>query len=308
LIYWREFIIIIYHKEEGFFVAIESVYFVRVIPAKNLFCALHFEENRMRRTGFTLIELLVVIAIIALLLSILMPALHLVKEQGQRATCLSNLRQLMIAWIMYADSNDDKLVNGDTGEYPNIHKNETPWVLTDWRTGMTESEKQEAIHDGALWSYCNSMKIYKCPTVNKAIRTTGTVEKVFRTYAVVDSMNCKDWSTMGVDMIKKRLEIPEPTYRIVFLDDGGTSPAALGGWTVYVQEEKWWDPPPVRHGDGTTFSFADGHSEYHKWEDSRTIKFGTLIPPRAQSEEQSGNVDIRWAAIAAWGKAGRRSD
>jgi prepilin-type N-terminal cleavage/methylation domain-containing protein/prepilin-type processing-associated H-X9-DG protein len=261
----------------------------------------------MRRTGFTLIELLVVIAIIALLLSILMPALHRVKEQSQRTTCLSNLRQLTLAWIMYADNNDDNLVNGDTGEYPGLHTNETPWVLTDWRSGMTESEKKDAIQNGALWSYCNNMKLYKCPTVNRVVRSQ-TEEKVFRTYAVADSMNCKNWPNMGVDMIKKRIDIPEPAYRIVFLDDGGTSPAAMGGWTVYVQEERWWDPPPVRHGDGTTFSFADGHSDYHKWEDSRTIEFGSRIPPTYNSSDQPGNVDIRWAAIAVWGKVARRSD
>jgi prepilin-type N-terminal cleavage/methylation domain-containing protein len=55
------------------------------------------------RRGFTLIELLVVIAIIAVLMAILLPALNRVKEQGKRAVCLSNLRQLTMAWIMYAD-------------------------------------------------------------------------------------------------------------------------------------------------------------------------------------------------------------
>jgi prepilin-type processing-associated H-X9-DG protein len=120
-------------------------------------------------------------------------------------------------------------------------------------------------------------------------------------------MNCTNALDMeGVNMIKKRMQIPHPTYRVVFLDDGGTSPAAKGGWTVYIQQEKWWDPPPVRHGDGTNFSFVDGHSEYHKWEDPRTIEFGKKIPPSAQSPVQDGNVDIRWAAIAVWGKAGRQ--
>jgi len=91
-----------------------------------------------RKIGFTLIELLVVIAIIAVLMAILMPALNRVREQGKRSTCLSNLKQLTLAWIMYADENDDNLVNGDTGEY-SIHQNETPWVLADWRSGMTGS-------------------------------------------------------------------------------------------------------------------------------------------------------------------------
>ncbi|HUT44674.1 MAG TPA: type II secretion system protein, partial [Sedimentisphaerales bacterium] len=63
--------------------------------------------------AFTLIELLVVIAIIAILMAILMPALNRVKEQGKRAVCLGNMKQLTLTWIMYADDNDDKLVNGE---------------------------------------------------------------------------------------------------------------------------------------------------------------------------------------------------
>jgi prepilin-type N-terminal cleavage/methylation domain-containing protein/prepilin-type processing-associated H-X9-DG protein len=256
-----------------------------------------------KNTGFTLIELLVVIAIIAVLMAILMPALNRAREQGRRSTCLSNLKQLTLAWIMYADENDDNLINGDTGEY-GIHQNETPWVLADWRSGMTEEAKRDAILNGAMWPYVKTLSIYKCPTVNKIVRS-GTQEKMFRTYSVSDSMNCKDWPNMGAEMYKKRMEIENPAYRIVFLDDGGTITSALGGWTVYVKQEQWWDPPPVRHGDGTTFSFADGHSEYHKWRDPRTIEFGKQVPPTAFSGTQAGNEDLRWAALAMWGKAAR---
>jgi prepilin-type N-terminal cleavage/methylation domain-containing protein len=81
-----------------------------------------------KKRAFTLIELLVVIAIIALLMAILMPALQAGKEQGARATCLNNLKQLTTAWIMYADANDDKIVNGAAG-YPNRPWGyENPWV------------------------------------------------------------------------------------------------------------------------------------------------------------------------------------
>ncbi len=222
-------------------------------------------RNLSNGAGFTLIELLVVIAIIAVLMAILMPALNRTKEQGKRATCLSNLKQLTLAWIMYADENDDNLINGDTGEY-SIHQNETPWVLRDWFSGMTVEQKTDAILNGALWPYVKTLKLYKCPTVNKIVRG-GTQEEILRTYSVSDSMNCKGWTNRsdmpGSVMIKKRMKIPNPAYRIVFLDDGGTITSALGGWTVYVKEERWWDPPPVRHGDGSTFSFADGHSDYH---------------------------------------------
>jgi prepilin-type N-terminal cleavage/methylation domain-containing protein/prepilin-type processing-associated H-X9-DG protein len=253
-----------------------------------------------KKAGFTLIELLVVIAIIAVLMAILMPALNRAREQGMRSTCLSNLKQLTLAWIMYADEHDDHLVNGDTGEY-GIHPDQDPWVLRDWSANMSVEQKKDAIMNGALWPYTKELRLYKCPTVHKIIRSR-TQEEILRTYSVADSMNCKDWPSMNAKMIKKRLDIPNPAYRIVFLDDGGTTPSALGGWTVYVREERWWDPPPVRHGDGTTFSFADGHSEYKKWKDPRTIKFGKRVPPTAFSEVQAGNEDIHWAAVAMWGK------
>lgn len=261
-----------------------------------------------RKEGFTLIELLVVIAIIAVLMAILMPALNRVKEQGKRATCLNNLKQLTLAWIMYADEHDDNLVNGDTGEY-SIHPNQDPWVLKDWEAGMTEREKINAIKRGALWPYTKELRLYKCPTVNKIVRGS-TQEEILRTYSVSDSMNCRGWTDRsdmpGSVMLKKRIKIPNPAYRIVFVDDGGTNPSALGGWTVHVITEEWWDPPPVRHGDGTTFSFADGHSDYHKWKDPRTIEVGKRVPPTAFSGAQPGNEDLHWAAAAMWGSAAKQ--
>jgi len=252
--------------------------------------------------GFTLIELLVVIAVIAILMSILMPALSRAREQGKRATCLSNLKNLTIAWIMYADDNDDKLVNGDSGEY-GITSNGPYWVQSDWGSTMTEATKKKAIIDGALYPYTQTIKIYKCPTVERRSSTSyGQISKIFRTYSIADSMNCKGWSQMNTVPISRRMKIKEPANRTVFLDDGGTCPSALGGWTVWATQWNWWDPPPVRHGDGTMFSFADGHSDYHKWEDPRTIDFGKRIPPSANSEAQPDNPDLVWASLVVWGR------
>ena len=71
--------------------------------------------RQKNRIGFTLIELLVVIAIIAILMAILMPALNRVREQGKRIVCENNLKTLQLCWIMYADDNDGKIVNGEAG-------------------------------------------------------------------------------------------------------------------------------------------------------------------------------------------------
>jgi len=254
-----------------------------------------------KRKGFTLVELLVVIAIIAILMAVLMPALQLAKEQGKRAVCLNNLRQLMLAWILYADDNDDRLVNGDTGEYTNVddpanlHYHEVPWVLKDYDTDDL-NVKRDAILNGALFPFCKDIKLYKCPT--------GYPGQL-RTYAVVDAMNCKNWNGMGAKMIKKRIKIPNPARRIVFIDDGGATKAHMGGWTTYTRwasgDDKWtwWDPPPIRHGDGTNVSYADGRSEYWKMKDPRTIEWGLKL--EAFSDPQQGNPDIIMSQRAVWG-------
>lgn len=248
------------------------------------------------RKGFTLVELLVVIAIIALLMALFMPALERAREQGQRAVCLANLRQLMLAWNFYNDDNDGRIVNGDTEEYA-VDPREPCWVRRDWPRGNepepTVTQKEQAVKDGALFPYAKVLKVYSCPTL-----LAGNV----RTYAMADSMNCKGWDNYRV-RIKHETEFKKPHIRITFLDDGGTSGAALGGWTLFSIYNsrcwEWWDPPPIRHGDGTTFAFVDGHTEFWKWEDPRTIEFGRQM--RAWSQPQPDNQDLYKSEVGVWG-------
>ena len=232
--------------------------------------------------GFTLIELLVVIAIIAVLMAILMPALNRAREQGKRAACLGNLRQLSIAWITYADDNDDKLVNGAAGYSNQLlswgdHRNELAWVnavSTNWDTQV------QGIREGALWPYLKNEKIYRCVTGRRGEALT---------YAIMFSMNAVEHSWVkGVKgaHVKKRSDIynPPPAYRLVFIDEGYMTPDA---YAVYYHLETWFDSPPVRHGDGTTLSFADGHVGHWKWKGTDTIK-------HAREEENTG-PQVGWA-------------
>jgi len=243
-----------------------------------------------KRNGFTLIELLVVIAIIAILMAILMPALNRVKEQGKRAACLSNVKQMTLAWIMYAYENDDKIVNGSTF-FP--RDGEPAWIGAEWNFDGTAEEQRENLKDGILYPYCNDVDIFKCPT--------GIRGEVL-TYAIVDAMNGATSIPGTADLMIKRLsQIRGPGERFVFIDEGKISPDS---WTVFYDQESWWDLPTVRHGDGTNFSFVDGHSDYWKWKDSRTVKLAEMTNPQASDSVQPGNPDLHAVQKAAWGKLG----
>ncbi len=243
-------------------------------------------------TAFTLVELLVVIAIIAILMAVLMPALNRVREQGKRAVCLNNLNQLTLAWGIYADENDDKLVRGDVREHDSEHPGEIPWVEQDWASGTQRKSVEEqriAIKAGALFPYTKNYKLYRCPVA---------YANEVRTYSVVDAMNCDDFN--GGPMIKKRMKIKQPGQRFVFVDDSGATP--MGGWSIRYTTNAWHDEPPLRHGDGANWSFADGHSEYWKWKNPETRTFNPSNEELWKRVVRSGDVDIYRVRQAAWGK------
>jgi prepilin-type N-terminal cleavage/methylation domain-containing protein/prepilin-type processing-associated H-X9-DG protein len=283
---------------------------------------------RENKRGFTLIELLVVIAIIAILMAILMPALNRVKEQGKRIVCENCLKTLQLCWLMYADDNDGKIVNGAGG----INRSsggltETPWVGAGWGPnwsnpiagtdrGITEREKKDAIEEGALWEYVNDYDVYKCPTGRRGEAVT---------YAVVDAMNglSRTGTATGsnpitargnrvgrtVLWIKQRSEISTPTSaeRMVYIDEGAMTPDSFA--VHYNQRGPWWDDPPVRHGDGTTVSWADGHVTHLKWKAAETIKRardtadyyggGGWMP-----QTPEGLQELEEFQKAVWGKVG----
>ena len=132
----------------------------------------------IHKKGFTLIELLVVIAIIAVLMAILFPALNNAREQGKRTVCLGNLRQLTLAWIMYADDYNDRIVSGNAGA-------NGAWVGKGWDNAygqgvmLSEAAQKQAIRTGTLFFYVKEEKLYNCPT---------GVRNQFITYSVMDSI------------------------------------------------------------------------------------------------------------------------
>ncbi len=167
-----------------------------------------------RHRAFTLIEPLVVIAIIAILMAILLPALKRAREQGQRAVCLSDVKQLALAWILYADQNDDKVVSSEAGGAWKSQYGD-PWVgvtwSNTWATGgqLPEPDQIKGIETGALWPYVKQRKLYKCPSGYRG---------ELLTYAMMIASNGR--SVDGSPVFKKRILVPQPAERLLFIDEG----------------------------------------------------------------------------------------
>jgi prepilin-type processing-associated H-X9-DG protein len=273
------------------------------------------KPSRRTHAGFTAVELLAVIATLALLASVMATTMAGSRADISAVQCRNNLKQLAVAWTMYADDNRGQLVYNRDGSQAGLAVGNQAWVAgwLDWQTGQPAGADTNVAmlvnhlqypYGAFLGPYVRDPAVFKCPADKSEVTIGGLRRPRARSVSMNNylGVNSRTWTYPSrYTICTKMAQIKSPAGMFVILDELADS--INDGFFTSDPDTAFQiiDRPANYHGGAGSFSFADGHAENHRWKDPRTSPtpfFGNLIPLNINIPN---DVDIPWLQQRAAG-------
>jgi len=264
-------------------------------------------RTHLHHRAFTLTELATLIAIGFLVAAAFLPTLSSARSRSASVSCAANQKQLAMAMALYAAENGDQIAPTESWRNSSgmlvqltgggYWAGATPGI----GPGITVREAMQRVRVGLtnapLWQYAAREDLYHCPS-DARFRSRPGQGWAFDSYSKVNGMaGLESWEAIQRPFTRTT-DLSHPSMSLLFLEESDPRGQCIGPWVLNVGVPGWVDPLAIWHDTGSNAVYADGHQDYHRWTDARTIQAARSGDRGLSSFNWAGgnrsNPDFRW--------------